>query len=139
MSQSAFTCVHPLVARNPVACAIERANMRKWLTSIQAEMYMLQDGEDAASLIQAACETIAVASKTLEGWADDGGLSDVFIDAIGKLDDMARAGMVWQKEHTELVADATDYACQVLCGMTAQDKQKAWAWAQAVQKQAQTY
>lgn len=137
MTQTAFKRVHPLVARNPVARAVEKANMQKWLRSVQIEMGLLGDGEVAESLIVAITETLAVACKTLDGWEDDGGLIDMMTEALEALAHMANAGMKWNREKFQLVSEATDYACQVLWGMSAIEKQKAWAWAQAIQKQAE--
>lgn len=136
MSDTAFLRVPEMVARNPVARAIEKANMKRWLTSVQIEMELLKDGDPAKSLIAASVETLAVAIKTLEGWAEDGGLREVMTDAIVCLEHMAHRGYVWNVEATGKVSEAVDYACQVLAGMSAQDKQRAWAWAQEQQRKA---
>ena len=131
MSQTAFLSVTPLIASNPVARSIEKARMRKWLLSIQTEMKLLQDGEPCRSLIACVTETLATAIKTLEGWNDPEALGDAMTDAIVACEYMAGLGYVWRAESSELLCDAVDYACQILAGMSPEDKRRAWAWAQA--------
>lgn len=133
---SAFRSVSPLVARNPVARAIEKANIRRWLAAVQDEMQALKDGDEAQSLIVAVVETICVANKALEDWEDDGNLPVLLTDAVVCCEFMQRQGYRWNTAATERVCDAVDYACQILMAVSPNEKRDAWAWAQKVQLKA---
>lgn len=117
------------VGRNPVARSIERARLRKWLTAMTTELYLMAEGEPCGPFLKSSAEAIGSAIKAIEGFDDPADVGGLMVDAMGDLARMANAGRAWQTSAAERVAEALDCAVQILCEVDARTKLLAWQWA----------
>jgi hypothetical protein len=120
-----------VLARNPVARAVERANLRRWFTATALQVQSMADGAPCGALLIGLAEALGMATKATEGFDDPHDVRGLLLDAMGRLVAMTDAGSVWDTQHAEPTCDALDVAVQLLASADPKDKLKAWAWCQA--------
>jgi hypothetical protein len=116
------------VATNPVARAIERANLRRWHTATALQILSLADGAECSELLTGLAEAIAMGLKTTEGFDDPADVRGQMLAAMGHLVAMTNAGRTWQAQHAPALCDALDAAAQLLAAADPASKLTAWAW-----------
>lgn len=132
--ESIILNVPQVVARNPVARAVERANLRRWLTSTALQVQLMAEGEPCGSLLIGLCEAIGIALKATEGVEDPHGVRDELTQAMTRLVEMTDAGSVWSTRHAEALHDALDVAVQLLGCTDPRDKVRAWNWVRKINR-----
>lgn len=119
------------LASNPVARAIERAQLKAHNKAMQAEMRSMQDGALCSGLVKGVGQSVGMAMKTIEGWDDPDSVGDALEAAQRAMISMHNADadeFFWRSEHTALMCDAIDCATQVLAGMPAEANIRAKLW-----------
>lgn len=130
MSIAQITRQH--IARNPVARAIERARIKRYVADTITEMRTLAHGESCPSMLQGVAEALAIAIKSIEGWDDPQDIGGEMCDAIDRIIPMTGDGHRWDAAACEPMCRALDAAGQILGGMDPRGKLRAWRWAQEV-------
>jgi hypothetical protein len=120
-----------VLARNPVARAVERANLRRWFTATALQVQSMADGAPGGSLLIGLAEALGMACKAAEGFDDPQDVRGTLTEAMGRLVAMTDGGSRWDQAHAEPLCDALDIAVQLLAVSSPEDKLKAWAWCQA--------
>lgn len=118
------------VGRNPVARAIERKRLQRWLSDVTTEVYLREEGDECGALLKTAAEAIGAAIKSIEGFDDLHDVGGLMVDAMADLARMANDGRKWRKECADRLAEALDCAVQILAESDPRTKLKAWHWAQ---------
>lgn len=135
MKSEVFMNVPMVIASNPVAKAIERAKLQKWQDAVEREIFALQDGESCGSLLQGVSEVIGMAMRATEDCDDPADIRGTMTEALRRLAGMAEAGG-WEKDAAPLIAEATDYAAQLVRASSAKERLQAWAHVMTIQAQA---
>lgn len=117
-----------VVARNPIARAIERTNLRRWFTDTALQVQVATDGQACESLLIGLSEALGIALKATEGFDDPEDVRGPLLGAMGRLVDMTNAGRLWDTQHAEPLCEALDIAVQLLACADPADKLKAWKW-----------
>lgn len=125
---SIVSSVPMVIARNPVARAVERANLRRWFTNTGLQVQTMANGAECSSLLIGLAESLGIALKATEGCDDPHDVRGPLLTAIGYLVDMTNAGRVWDAQHAGAICDAMDIAVQLLVSTDPVDKLKAWRW-----------
>lgn len=136
MSNSAFHHVPMVIAKNPVARAIERAKLKKWQESVEGELFGLKDGDACSSFLAGVTEVLGIAMKATEDCDDPADIRGTMTEALRRLAGMAEAGK-WQQDAAPLIAEAVDYAAQLVNGSSPQERLAAWAHVMTIQAVAQ--
>lgn len=136
MRNEVFMHVPMVIATNPVAKAIERAKLQKWQDSVEREIFSLQDGENYGSLLQGVSEVLGMAMRATEDCDDPADIRGTMTEALHRLAGMAKAGG-WEKDAAPLIAEATDYAAQLVRASSAKERLQAWAHVMTIQAAAQ--
>jgi hypothetical protein len=123
MTAPTFLVVDEHVARNPIARAIQRVQVRQAVADFSTRLHMLEAGEECASDLDATARTMGVAVAVLEAR----GLADATLNAgLAALTDMARHSCCWKPEHAATLDAAMQQAQDVFAQATAEEVRAAW-------------
>ena len=123
MIAPSFLVVSEHVARNPIARAIQRVQVRQAVANFSTRLHMLAAGEECASDLDATARTLAVALAVLE----KRGIADETLTAgLAALTDMARSACAWKPKYAGLLDEALQQAQDVFAQATAEEVRLAW-------------
>ena len=121
------------VARNPIARAIARKKIADAVQDFQTRLYLLQDGENVASDIQASAQTLGLARRILDQRGEsDSREARIMAGGLGALMDMSNAGHLWRKRHLVALDVALECAVEVYRTATAKETQAAYRYLESL-------
>lgn len=133
MSATEFLIVDEHVARNPIARAIAKRRIDQSVRVFTIRVYMLRNGEQVASDIQAAAKVMTVAIAILE----QRGLDDPVIrGGISCCTACARRRFAWHEVDAVAIAQALRRANDVYQAAGAVETQRAFALVTRIERQA---
>ncbi|WP_374257652.1 hypothetical protein [Aquabacterium sp.] len=102
---------------NPIARAVNRARMEKWLSSRTAQIKQFKDGDDCAEFCASVLDELAVCLKSCEGWEVPDWVHQELLGAVEAIQRMASAGAYWDGTSADLIASALSSAVRITCRM----------------------
>jgi len=136
MSYEIVLQVPKVIATNPVAKAIERARLKAWLSNVEKLIQSFVDGQRCDDLLLGVTEVLGIAMRATEDCDDPADIRGTMNEALRRLEGMAIAGS-WQADAAPLIAEAVDYAAQIVQASTAQERMAAWGHVLAIKAAAQ--
>jgi hypothetical protein len=113
---------------NPVCVAIEKANMLKFARGASLAIYVMDDGADCMSLMHGIANTIATATKAIEGMDDPHLIGDLFKESLDLLVEASNRGFTWRKADADSFDTSLGYAIDVLTGISPMERVDAAIW-----------
>jgi hypothetical protein len=124
---SAVLSVPQIVARNPVARAVERARLKTWFTAMGLEIHAKPHGEHCESLLVGLAEALAIAIRATDGFDDPSDVRGDLTRAMDHLLAMTKADWAWDSACAGELIEALDVAVQLLIASDPKDRLRAWA------------
>lgn len=129
----AIRVVRKQVARNPVARAVARAEMKQAVTDFLLHAYMAEEGSDQTAAVRAVSKVIAVAIRVLEARHDaESPDARVMAGAMSALAQCSERGYRWREVDAPAVDAGITRALNVMTLAGSAETQKAWSYVESL-------
>ena len=125
MSARFFSLVDEHVGRNPVARAVQMANLNRSMRDFKLTLYFLKDGTEQPDNLLAASQVLAVSIRIRELQGSTEGVP-VMRGAQSAIVDRSRHGFRWRSADAVAIDVAMGEAQKAVASATARQVQDAW-------------
>lgn len=129
--------VDEMVARNPVARAIARANMTAAVRDFCTRVYLLADGEDAQADGTASARVLAIGIRVLEQRGQIGSpAGSVMRGGMEAIVGLSKRQWRWRTLDAAAIDAALHHALDAVRSATPDEMQRAWRFVHQLEQQA---
>ena len=133
MSATFFHVVKQNVARNPVARAVQRANLDSAMREFQLTLYYLEDGTQQAENVQAAAKVLTVALRLVEMRGLEIHRANVIRGAMSCLEAASNRRFAWRSLDAPAIDAGMARAAEIVSESTALQVREAWKFVGALE------